>query len=256
MRCRPYTISPLQLLSPPSHALSPAEFYQQWQSLPHRASLAGTATGAAAAAADGGAARVLQGIEGAAAAGLCCVHRAAAPAAGTSVAAFHGTSWEGQAVGLIVVAGPPLPRAGGGAASKPSLAAAAAAVPSPARLQFFFRSEAPEMIAHIKGHQGELLDQLTGGLVIPAASGPDDEAGEAAAAAAAAAQQPDEPARPVSTFSFLRGYTGRDMDAGAGGGEAEEEAEEEGSEQAGSGAFAVEHAALAQWQRLRALQAA
>lgn len=37
MRCRPYNISPLQLLAPPSHALSPAEFYRLWQALPHRA---------------------------------------------------------------------------------------------------------------------------------------------------------------------------------------------------------------------------
>ena len=37
MRCRPYNVSPLQLLAPPTHAVSPAEFYQLWQALPHRA---------------------------------------------------------------------------------------------------------------------------------------------------------------------------------------------------------------------------
>lgn len=37
MRCKPYNVSPLQLLAPPSHAITPAEFYQLWQALPHRA---------------------------------------------------------------------------------------------------------------------------------------------------------------------------------------------------------------------------
>ena len=254
MRCRPYTISPLQLLAPPTHALSPAEFYQQWQSLPHRASLEGVAAGAAAAGLDGGAARVLQGIEGAAAAGLVCTHRSVAPAARTTFAALHGTSWEGEAVAVIVVAGPDVPATAAASDSseggaKPSLEAAAA--PSPARLQFFFRSESAAMIGHMKGHQAELLDQLTGGLVIPAASGEGD--GAAAEAAAAAAVPAEPPPRAVGTLSFLRGFVAREEEPAAGGDEGEAE---EGGEGASGGAFDVEHAAVAEWVKLRVLQVA
>eukprot|EP00887_Chlorella_sp_A99_P000480 scaffold17.g480.t1 len=250
MRCRPYTISPLQLLAPPARPPSPAEFYQQWQCLPHRAMLTGVAAAGAGPAADGAALRVLQGIEAAAAAGLCCVHRATAPAGGASFAAFHGTSWEGQAVGVIVVAGPAAPTvgdAGGGEGEgRAGLAAAAAALGAPSRLHFFFRSEAPEMIAHLRGHQAELLDQLTGGLVVAAASEGEEDATEPVAAA------PELPARQPAAYSFLRTYTSREEELVGG---AEEEGAE-GEDAAGSGAFAVENAAVAQWQRLRAQLAA
>ena len=38
-------VSPLQLLAPPARvAVSPAEFYQRWQALPHRAALGATPT--------------------------------------------------------------------------------------------------------------------------------------------------------------------------------------------------------------------
>lgn len=254
MRCRPYTISPLQLLAPPSAALSPAEFFQLWQALPHRATLAGVAD--AGAGPDGGAARVLAGIEAAAAGGLRCVHRAAAPAASTTVTAFYGTSWEGHAVAVIVVAGPQLLEGTEGGSGKEGAkrggtavaAAATVAATAPARLQFFFRSEAAEMIAHLRGHQAELLDQLTGGLVIPAASG--DEAAQAAMATAAVAAQSEESAARVITFSFLRSYTTRGEPVG--GGRQEEDREEEGEEEDGVEPFAVEQAAVAMWAQLRA----
>ncbi len=37
LRCKPYAISPLSLLAPPTSPVTPAEFYQRWQALPYRA---------------------------------------------------------------------------------------------------------------------------------------------------------------------------------------------------------------------------
>lgn len=36
LRCKPYALSPLHLLAPPASPVTPAEFYQRWQALPHR----------------------------------------------------------------------------------------------------------------------------------------------------------------------------------------------------------------------------
>lgn len=107
-----------------------------------------------------------------------------------------------------------------------------------------------------QGHEIELLDQLTRGLVVPTAAGEDSAA---AGTGAAASQQAEavgsgDAFRP-STFSFLRTLRTE---------EAETKSEEEGGD--GPGAMdpaaaeatrrAFEGAVLAQWQRLRATRAA
>ena len=46
LRCKPYAVSPLSLLAPPSAPVTPAEFYQRWQALPHRAQARGGGAGA------------------------------------------------------------------------------------------------------------------------------------------------------------------------------------------------------------------
>ncbi len=107
-----------------------------------------------------------------------------------------------------------------------------------------------------QGHEIELLDQLTGGLVVPTAAGEDGAAGGPGATASQQAEAvgSGEAFRP-STFSFLRTLRS-------------EEAEGRGEEEGGEGPGAVDPAAaeatrrafegavLAQWQRLRAARVA
>lgn len=50
----------------------------------------------------------------------------------------------------------------------------------------------------MQGHEGELLDQLTGGLVVPAGGEAEDGAEGAAAAAAGPEQREESAPRPVS----------------------------------------------------------
>lgn len=140
MRCKPYGISPLQLLAPPTHAITPAEFYQLWQALPHRAQLSATASEPGA----GGLQRVLSAMGGGA---MLCVLRGAAAAHGSAHAAFHGASWDGQRIACVVTGAVPLAPAEG----------AALAPPQHARLQFFFRSESGEVVAHVQVGAGPCL---------------------------------------------------------------------------------------------------
>lgn len=110
---------------------------------------------------------------------------------------------------------------------------------------------------HTQGHEIELLDQLTGGRVVPTATGEDGApatGGAAGAGGAAASQGGEESFRP-STFSFLRSVTLRRD-------EEEERRVSEGAEgappidpaAAEATRRAFEGAVLAQWQRLRAMR--
>ncbi|KAL4423628.1 hypothetical protein ABPG77_009215 [Micractinium sp. CCAP 211/92] len=253
MRCKPYNISPLQLLAPPTHAITPAEFYQLWQALPYRTQLGANASEPGPA----GLHRVLSSMQGSAS--MLCVLRVTAPIHGSAHAAFYGSSWDGQRIACIVTgvvdaaAAAAAAPAGGGRAAPAALPPAASL---PARLQFHFRSESAEVVTHVQGHEIELLDQLTGGLVVPTAAGEDGAAGGPGATASQQAEAvgSGEAFRP-STFSFLRTLRS-------------EEAEGRGEEEGGEGPGAVDPAAaeatrrafegavLAQWQRLRAARVA
>ncbi|KAL4439824.1 hypothetical protein ABPG75_002825 [Micractinium tetrahymenae] len=255
MRCKPYNVSPLQLLAPPTHAITPAEFYQLWQALPYRAQLGATASEPGPA----GLQHVLSSMQGSAC--MLCVLRVAAPIHGSAHAAFYGSSWDGQRIACVVTgvvdaaaaaAARPASGGKGGAPAAPLPAAASL----PARLQFHFRSESAEVISHVQGHEIELLDQLTGGLVVPTAAGEDGAArgpGPSASQQAEAAGNGSGDAFRPSTFSFLRTLRSE---------EAEPRNEEEGGE--GAGAMdpaaaeatrrAFEGAVLGQWQRLRAMR--
>ena len=126
-----------QLLAPPTHAITPAEFYQMWQALPHRAQLSATASEPGG----GGLQRVLGAMGGGA---MLCVLRGAAPAHGSAHAAFHGASWDGQRIACVVTGAVPLAAGGTGGG------AASLAPPQHARVQFFFRSESAEVVAHVQ----------------------------------------------------------------------------------------------------------
>lgn len=112
-----------------------------------------------------------------------------------------------------------------------------------------------------QGHEIELLDQLTGGRVVPTAAG--EEEAQAQASQATWADAPGaggggegEVFRP-STFSFLRSVTLRgpeeDERRGSEGADGAAEAQDPAAAEATRRAF--EGAVLAQWQRLRAMRA-
>ena len=247
LRCRPYSISPLQLLAPPSRAMSPAEFYQRWQAMPHKACLAA----APAEAGPLGVQRVLAAAEGA---GLTCVMKAVVPVAGGVHAAFHGTSWSGGESISVVVTSAVEPSSSGGGGSSTTSRPTKAVV-----LHLHFGSESAEVVAHVRGHEGELLTQLTGGAAVPAV-------GAATMASSIAMdvdrrkdkrqeEEEDRPAR-ISTFSFLRSVTMQgDVQAG-GGGDEEDEDEVERVAAMERETAALQGAALHQWERVHAMFAA
>ena len=106
-----------------------------------------------------------------------------------------------------------------------------------------------------QGHENELLDQLTGGRVVPTAGG--EEGGTASAGApagAAAASQGGEEAFRPSTFSFLRSVTLQREEEEQRASEGAEGAEPMDPAAAEATRRAFEGAVLAQWQRLRAMR--
>lgn len=236
LRCRPYAISPLQLLAPPARAMSPAEFYQRWQAMPHRACVGAAPAEPGAL----GVQRVLAAIEGA---GLTCVMKAVVPVAGGVHAAFHGAAWSGESIAVVVTS------------SAESSTSQAGLAP----LHLHFGSEASEVVAHVRGHEAELLVQLTGGAAVPAvsgvASGTGDVGALAGTAAAQAAREEDRPTT-VSSFSFLRSVALQlDAERNAREGEEDEDAIEKEAAMTKE-TESLHYAALAQWQKVHALRIA
>jgi len=253
LRCRPYAVSPLQLLAPVARAMSPAEFYQRWQAMPHKACVA------AAPAESGplGLLKVLAAVEGA---GLTCVMKAVVPVAGGVHAAFNGSAWSGESIAVVVTSSAESSNrnsAGGGATGAASEKKRDGS--NKTVLHLHFGSEASEVVAHIRGHEADLLAQLTRGAAVPAvgasADGGGDGDGLAATSGAAEASAPEED-RPssISTFSFLRSVA-LQMDAGGmGGGDEEDEdaAEKEAAIQKETNI--LQGAALTQWKKVHALR--
>lgn len=252
MRCKPYNISPLQLLAPPAHAITAAEFYQLWQALPYRAQLSATASEPGPAG--------LQHAMGSMQrnASMLCVLRVSAAVHGSAQAALYGSSWDGQRIACVVSGVVDPAEAPAVVSGKRAPAALPSAATLPARLQFHFRSESAEVISHVQGHEIELLDQLTGGRVVPTAAG---EEGASASggppssrpAEAGSGSTGTDAFRP-STISFLRTLRTEESVA--------EEAPAEGGQggvdpaAAEASRRAFEGAVLAQWQRLRAMRVA
>ncbi|RMZ54618.1 hypothetical protein APUTEX25_002204 [Auxenochlorella protothecoides] len=193
IRCCPLSISPLVLLNPPTHAVSPVQFYQRWQALPYGLSVQGSLQ-------TPGPAGLSALFAAFAASGtLECVIKSVTPGHGVH-AAFHGTSWDGDVVACLLT--------GLGAGIECSPAGAPI-------LRFTIRSESQAVMDQLAGQEGELLEVLSGGLAVPVA---DDLALAGASVAppaivktaapattpAAAPTQPES-----STYSFLRGVTAR-----------------------------------------------
>ena len=234
LRCRPYAISPLQLLAPPARAMSPAEFYQRWQAMPHRACVAASPSEPGAL----GVQRVLAAIEGA---GLTCIMKAVVPVAGGVHAAFHGAAWSGESIAVVVTS-----------------SAESTSQTGQASLHLHFGSEAPEVVAHVRGHEADLLAQLTGGAAVPAVSGVAGSTGDAALVGVTGAQTAREEDRPmpVSSFSFLRSVALQlDAERNAREGEEDEDAVEKEAATTKE-TETLHYAALAQWQKVHSLRIA
>lgn len=103
-----------------------------------------------------------------------------------------------------------------------------------------------------QGHEIELLDQLTGGRVVPTAAGEEGSDAAGATAAAPASQASEAEAYRPSTFSFLRSVTLRSEEEEHRDAEGDEGGVDPAAAEAARRAF--EGAVLAQWQRLRALR--
>lgn len=116
----------------------------------------------------------------------------------------------------------------------------------------------PRARCTLQGHEIELLDQLTGGRVVPTATGDEGAAsgaGAGAAGGAQAASQGSEEAFRPSTFSFLRSVTlRRDGEEERRASEGAEGAQPIDPVAAEATRRAFEGAVLAQWQRLRAMR--
>lgn len=253
LRCRPYAVSPLQLLAPAARAMSPAEFYQRWQAMPHKACVAASPSEAGAL----GLLKVLAAVEGA---GLSCVMKAVVPVAGGVHAAFYGSAWSGESIAVVVTSSAESGNhrgAGGGttdgAGDKKSGSSGKTV------LHLHFGSEASEVVAHIRGHEADLLAQLTRGAAVPAVGTSADGSGvgdgidrASAAMPAASAREEDRPAS-ISTFSFLRSVA-LQMDAGrmgGGGGDEEDEDAAEKEVAVQKETNMLQSAALTQWKKVQ-----
>ncbi|KAK2078852.1 hypothetical protein QBZ16_003692 [Prototheca wickerhamii] len=230
IRCRPLSLSPLCLLSPPTHAMTIPQFYQHWQSLPHGVSL----RGALSLPGPAGLARLMEAVSGTGT--LECVFRTASYEHGVH-AAFYGSSWDRDTV-AVVITGADL--ALGAEGSSPG-----------ATLHFDVRSDSADVMEQVRGREEELLSVLTGGLAVPAPR-PADETGAVLAPASA------EPSS--DSYSFLTGgVTSRAFAAAveesAPGVEytsALEEPKDLSAEEALALARTLEDVAVEEWRKLRA----
>jgi hypothetical protein len=252
LRCRPYAVSPLQLLAPVARAMSPAEFYQRWQAMPHKACVAASPVEAGPL----GLLKVLAAIEGA---GLNCLMKAVVPVAGGVHAAFYGSAWSGESIAVVVTSSSENNNnnnSDGSGDKKQSGSSGSGGSSSKTVLHLHFGSEASEVVAHIRGHESDLLAQLTGGAAVPAV-GTSDLGGsgvdQIAATSGGASREEDRPTS-VSTFSFLRSVA-LQMDVGRiGGGEDENEDEAEKVAAIQKETDTLQNAALTQWKKVYALR--
>ena len=246
LRCRPYSISPLQLLAPPARAMSPTEFYQRWQAMPHKAVVGAAPVERGPL----GVQRVLAAVE---AAGLPCVMKAVVPVAGGVHAAFYGSAWSGESIAVVVTSGVEMTTS----TTSSSSSTTGATTSGQASLHLHFGSEASEVVAHVKGHESDLLAQLTGGAAVPAVvvGGSDELAGGVQPGEASAAREEDRRPALVSTFSFLRSVT-LQMEGGNGNGGDDGDDEDVVEREAArmKETHLLHGAAVAQWHKVHAMR--
>ncbi len=215
VRCKPYAVSPLELILKSHRPLFSAEFFQVWQTFPHRAN----AYAAPKEQGMRGIVKVLSAIESS---GLVCSSKVLVPVPGGVHAAYSGISWSGHTIALIVssvssVTGTTKHRSSG--ESKTGGDRRNKATPrntgwgrkegaAPTILHFHFGSDVSEVIFPMRGHEHDLINQLTKGRATPVSSPLISKLGAApGSGASGTANNPDpfdEPRGPQSTFSFFK----------------------------------------------------
>lgn len=186
IRCKPYAVSPLELILKSNRAIFPAEFFQLWQTFPHRANAYATPVDRGMI----GVVKVLSAIESA---GLVCCSKVLVSGSGGMYAAYSGISWSGHTIALIVTSVTLPSRKGGNkaGASKDII------------LNFHFGSDVSEVIVPMRGHEHELLTQLTRGRATPVSSPHAIAINNIDPGSKQQKEEVEEP-RMQSTFSFFK----------------------------------------------------
>ncbi|KAI8110688.1 hypothetical protein M9435_002362 [Picochlorum sp. BPE23] len=184
VRCKPYSVSPLELILKSNRPIYAAEFFQMWQTFPHRANAYVTPKGRGMR----GVMMVLSAIESA---GLACSSKVLLPVSGGIHAAYSGISWSGHTIALIV-----------STVTLPSAKSASLSSPQDVVLHFHFASDVAEVISPMHGHEHDLVSQLTRGRATPVGSplsmsGIDDSA-------TTEEKHHQDDSRFPSTFSFFK----------------------------------------------------
>eukprot|EP00889_Picochlorum_renovo_P003874 jgi/Picre1/30904/NNA_006263.t1 len=151
VRCKPYSVSPLELILKSNRPIYAAEFFQMWQTFPHRANAYVTPKGRGMR----GVMMVLSAIESA---GLACSSKVLLPVSGGIHAAYSGISWSGHTIALIV-----------STVTLPSAKSASLSSPQDVVLHFHFASDVA-VISPMHGHEHDLVSQLTRGRATPVGS--------------------------------------------------------------------------------------
>ena len=183
IRCKPYAISPLELILKAHRPIYSAEFFQMWQTFPHRANAYAMPKEKGMQ----GIVKVLSAIESA---GLVSSSKVLVPVSGGVHAAYSGISWSGHTIALIV-----------STVTLPSGKGLRGA-PKDAVLHFHFGSDASEVISPMRGHEHDLVNQLTKGRAVIVSSPLYINSLEPSTKAQSIAE-PSEP-QMQSTFSFFK----------------------------------------------------
>lgn len=214
VRCKPYAVSPLELILKSHRPLFSAEFFQVWQTFPHRAN----AYAAPKEQGMRGIVKVLSAIESS---GLVCSSKVLVPVPGGVHAAYSGISWSGHTIALIVSSvssiGGRSKYKGSGARKDAGYGRDGASArnadwgekegAAPTVLHFHFGSDVSEVIFPMRGHEHDLVNQLTKGRATPVSSPIISKLGAGPGSGASGTADLDlfdEPRGPQSTFSFFK----------------------------------------------------
>jgi hypothetical protein len=229
VRCLPYHISPLELLAPPRRAATASEFYQRWQALPYRVRIQGQALLPGTV----GVRRALEALNKNENMVNVYISSTDTPVHAT----YHGMSWQGETIALIVTSG--TGELGG-------------------KLLFHFGSESDDIVSRIQAHQAELLEQLTSGLVAPHWS---DASGTTTGTmmmmtncggTGGGGMEDESSQRPPGTFSFFKSMASSSSSSSSS--DEEEEGEEEENDDGDGAKYGLERAAMSEWEKLRKLR--
>jgi hypothetical protein len=229
MRCKPYSISPLELIAKSSRPMYPAEFFQMWQTF----SLRAQAYAVPKEKSIQGVIKVLGAIEEA---GLVCASKVLVPVSGGVYAAYSGISWSGHTIACIVSSIP--------------LSLKSTGNQDKTVLRLHFGSDVAEVISPMRGHENDLVAQLTKGQAIPVGTPTSITNLESNNEGN---QDPDKHESFTSTFSFFKSIIStheeeEDKDENEAT-KKKKEMEEEANNRLET--YAMAHAALDTWKTLR-----